>query len=245
MCSSLKAALDGWNPSDETNSIVRQTEDETEDETSQQLPGYDLYSKGMDLQSGMKDFLKGYPDREKMGGEIERNPEEGNKLILEAAKLGIKGAQYVTALNYLPGGFYHNDNNTCEEDAMKKVHEWIERAAMNGHAEAQVTYGSKLWIEGDGSHPVDVDKGLFWLRKALAHGITDGGDPDPTGNALSEKSFRSTLDVALRTARRLFLTKYAPMAPEYCETASDNEERLRICADCGVGSALSFLMREK
>ena len=69
MCSSLKAALEGWNPSDETNSIVRQTEDETEDETSQQQPGYDLYSKGMDLQIGMKDFLKGYPDREKMGGE--------------------------------------------------------------------------------------------------------------------------------------------------------------------------------
>ena len=236
----LKAAVIGWNPSKETNLIIQeiQTQDneETEDDETT-LPGYDLFSQGLDLQNGMKDFLNGYPDPEQMGGQIECNPEEGNELIREAAQLGLKGAQYVTALNYLPGGFYHNDDNY--DDSMKEVHGWIERAARNGHAEAQVTYGNKLWIEGlNGSHPVDKEKGLFWLRKALAHGITDGGDPDPLGNALSENSFKSTIDLATRTARRLFLTKGSWLAPEHCDDDPNNDERMHICADCGVGGAL-------
>ena len=205
-----------------------------EDETTTQLPGYDLFSKGLDLQNGMKDFLKGYPDPEKMGGPIERNPEEGNRLIMEAAKLGLKGAEYATALNYLPGGFYH----TNEEESMKEVHKWIELAALNGHAEAQVTYGQKLWIEGlDGSHPIDKEKGLFWLRKALAHGVTDG-NPDPMGNALSQKSFRCTLDSATNTARDLFLYKASPLI---ADEDSDYEELIHICADCGVGAALQHV----
>ena len=228
----------GWSPSKETNLILhelQQTRDDKikqeGDETTTQLPGYDLFSKGLDLQNGMKDFLKGYPDPEKMGGQIERNVEEGNELIMEAAKLGLKGAQYATALNYLPGGFYH----TNEEDSMKEVHKWIELAAKNGHAEAQVTYGQKLWIEGlNGSHPIDKEKGLFWLRKALAHGVTDGGNSDPIGNALSEKSFRSTLDSATRTARELFLFKASPFYAD----GSDHDELLHVCADCGVGAAL-------
>lgn len=248
MCPSLKAAGRATHAK-ETNLIVQETQQQTNkdnneteeegNETTQQPEGYDLYSQGLDLQNGMKDFLKGYPDPEKMGGEIEPNPEEGSRLIMEAAKLGVKGAQYMTALNYLPGGIYHEKY----EESMKEVQHWIERAAMNGHAEAQVTYGNKMWIEGhEGTHPIDPDKGLYWLRKALAHGVTDGGDPDPMGDALSEKSFKSTLDVALRTARQLFLTKYSPLAPEYDDGASDNEERLHICADCGVGGALHHVI---
>lgn len=178
MCSALKEGVIGWSPSKETNLILHEMqqtcdnkENQEEDETATLLPGYDLFSKGLDLQNGMKDFLKGYPDPEKMGGQIERNVEEGNELIMEAAKLGLKGAQYATALNYLSGGFYH----TNEEDSMKEVHKWIELAAKNGHAEAQVTYGQKLWIEGlNGSHPIDKEKGLFWLRKALAQVLLMG-----------------------------------------------------------------------
>jgi len=74
---------------------------------------------------------------------------------------------------------------------------------------------------------------LFWLRKAFSHGVTDGGHPDLMGNAFSEKSFLSTLDVALRTARQLFLTKYSSVVNDVT-----SEEQIRICADCGVGAAL-------
>ena len=251
MCPSLKAAGRATHAK-ETNLIVQETQqqqttkdsnEETEegDETAQS-EGYELYSKGLDLQNGMKDYLKGYPDPENMGGEIEPNPEEGSRLIMEAAQLGVKGAQYMTALNHLPGGIYHEKYDV----SMKEVQHWIERAAMNGHAEAQVTYGNKIWIEGhEGTHPIDLDKGLYWLRKALAHGVTDSGDPDPMGDALSEKSFKSTLDVALRTARQLFLTKYSPFAPEYDDGAESNEERLHICADCGVGGALHHVILMK
>lgn len=133
---------------------------------------------------------------------------------------------------------YNNDDD--DESSKKEVQDWIERAAKNDHAEAQVTYGNKFWMEGyNGHHPIDKDVGLFWLRKALAHGVTtdNGGHPDLMGNELSEKSFRSTLDVALRTARQLFLTKYSSVVND--DDDDDNwEEKIRICADCGVGAAL-------
>ena len=86
----------GWSPPKETNLILhelQQTRDDKieqeGDETTTQLPGYDLFSKGLDLQNGMKDFLKGYPDPEKMGGPIERNPEKrGIDLLWKQQNLG-------------------------------------------------------------------------------------------------------------------------------------------------------------
>lgn len=198
------------------------------DETKVQ--DYELFSKGLDLTIGIEGFLKGYPDREKMGERIELDKEEGNKLIMEAAKLGHPGAQYAIALNYRPGGFYYNE---CGEP-WEECRMWIEKAANNGHAEAQVTYGNTLWIRGDDDHhPIDKDKGLYWLRKALINGVSDSGQPDPLGNALSEKSFQSTLILATEIARQLFLYKYSSIVSDL-----DTEEEIRICADCGVGGAL-------
>lgn len=114
MCPTLKDAVDGWTISNQTNLIIeeRQTNDaaanavvaatktnDDENKTTQQQdeepPGHDLYSQGLSLQYGLKDFVKGYPHPEKMGDKIERNPTEGNKLILEAAqRYNHKGAQY-------------------------------------------------------------------------------------------------------------------------------------------------------
>jgi TPR repeat protein len=73
---------------------------------------------------------------------------------------GNKAAQYQTALNYLTdSAFFESCGN--EEDAEAKLLKWIKLAAKNNHAEAQMTYGNKYWLDQRNGHPRDPVKAIL------------------------------------------------------------------------------------
>jgi hypothetical protein len=199
-------------------------------------PGLALYKKGMDHVAGAVRFLEDYPNAEQ--DETKLDPEKGYRLIREAAEMGCKGAQYMLALAYLEGEYpsgYFCDQCSSEEAEKERI-KWIKMAAENGHAEACITYGNKMWGEGDSGHPKDLGEAMFWLRRGMVRGVGDGL-PDPYGDALSEKSFEVSQENLNHIAREAFLYKYASVLHDG-DPDKEREEKIWLLADCGIGAAL-------
>uniref|UniRef100_A0A7S4JMS1 Sel1 repeat family protein n=1 Tax=Odontella aurita TaxID=265563 RepID=A0A7S4JMS1_9STRA len=150
---------------------------------------------------------------------------------MEAAELGSKAAQYQTALNYLPGGAL---SDICDNDD-EAVLKWVKLAAENGHAEEQMTYGCKYWLEGNYGLSTNYEKAVIWMRRALARGVGDGGYPDPRGDFLSQKSFHSGLETTTMVARKLYL-QVGPFPEDM-----DSIEAARLAADCGIFGAIDAI----
>mmetsp|Transcript_3698 Transcript_3698/g.7758 ORF Transcript_3698/g.7758 Transcript_3698/m.7758 type:complete len:285 (-) Transcript_3698:261-1115(-) len=232
VCPAQTAFMDGFMPSATTQRTVEEAKKVAPPDA--EVPGAAEFDEGLCLIAGRVGVLEAYPNisaAEK--GPLD--PEQGHRLILEAAGIGHKGAQYQAALSYLPNGYLFKSVGTNEANSQSI--RWIRAAAESGHAEAQITYGNKLWREGMLRHPTDNYKALIWIRRALAKGVVVHRGPDVHGHALSEKSFEGGLRVANEAARKLFLYEASPILHD--GDLEDWEEKVWLCAESGVGAAMT------
>jgi hypothetical protein len=163
--------------------------------------------------------------------------EEAHAILHEAAEDGHRGAQYAIALAYIDGGYYakkDNHGNANEERMLL----WIKRAAANGHAEAQKTYGASYRYEGRNGRPVDLRQAAAWVRRALAHGVSENEGPDPRGNALGRRSFEGSVKDAVTMGRKLYLERYQ----SYTNDCNQEEvvECMKLAADCSTIPAIGL-----
>lgn len=192
----------------------------------------DLFAKAMDLLAGKVGVLDG-PLRQERLEKLPDGPsdaDEAHSLLRRAADLGHKGAQYNVALGYAEGGYFSNKERGGEADEANLL-KWIKLAAENGHAEAQTTYGCKYWYEGRDGHAVNILESATWVRRAIAHGVSETEGPDPRGDALSRRSFEAGVKDAIEMGRKLYLEKF----PSYLDSDGDEDvmESMRLAADCG------------
>lgn len=186
-----------------------------------------LTAKAFDLITGKVGFLnnEGPPEELPDGS---KDKEAGFELMQEAASAGNKAAQYMVAVKSL------NDGN--EDKCLK----FIELAAHNNHAEAQVTYAAKYWWEGRNGHKIDLVQAITWMRRALAHGAQP--DPDPRGNALSHNSFRTGLDDVTVWGRKLYLRAFEDTMFTEQEFETESKAFL-LSAECGCASAIDIVAK--
>ena len=97
-------------------------------------------------------------------------------------------------------------------------------------------------FEGMDGHPIDHVKAATWIRRAMAHGTSDDGHPDPTGAALSSNSFAGGEAMLFTLGRKLYLRAFEDMVGG---GLSDGEggwsERMQLAADCGNASAAGLV----
>lgn len=84
--------------------------------------------------------------------------------LLKAAEAGNREAQFRC------GELYQYEDKSGEFDEEKAMY-WYEKAAKQGHAEAQLSYG-RMYVNGRGTEE-DLEKALYWFEKAAAQGSAD------------------------------------------------------------------------
>ncbi|MEO6421959.1 MAG: tetratricopeptide repeat protein [Candidatus Nitrotoga sp.] len=94
---------------------------------------------------------------------VDQGPEENLAQLKKSAEEGDANSQYELAWMYDTGANY----KVLSKDT-RKAAEWYEKAAIQGHAEAQASLGM-LYVNGDGVSK-DYVKGVDWLQKASAQG---------------------------------------------------------------------------
>lgn len=197
-----------------------------------------MFEEAIDLQAGQVGFIKarnrlvaaaGKLDHLDIFPNLEKGPQDAGRakqLLLQAATAGHKGAMYNLAIL----------NHGRDKDEMLK---WCLRAAVNGHAEAQMTMGSHYWYRGNDGHAVNHTKALLWKRLALAHGAV--AFPDPCGDYLSAKSFASGLHDIEVEGRKLYLAKCPLLLNKEQEYEGQHEEidlEIKLAASCGCNGAI-------
>ena len=91
-------------------------------------------------------------------------------------------------------------------------------------------------------HETNLFTGLCWLRKGLAHGVSDDGQPDVAGNFLSQRSYQAVLGAVNCSARKLYLRTVESSFvgnDEHGETAKN--QAMILAANCGIAAALYSL----
>lgn len=102
-------------------------------------------------------------------------------------------------------------------------------------------------FEGMDGYPIDHVKAATWIRRAMAHGTSDDGHPDPTGAALSSNSFAGGKAMLSTLGRKLYLRAFEDMVGVGGESAqlSDGEGgwsvRMQLAADCGNARAAELV----
>ncbi|KAL9184955.1 hypothetical protein ACHAXT_002732 [Thalassiosira profunda] len=228
----LPDVLKEWTVSDATREAVELVSADASAGTSE---GEDLFARAFDLLYGVVGLLQGPVEQERFDSlpKGPRDEGEAHVLLRRAADLGHKGAQYQLALAYIDGGYFAKKDNRGAAIESELLH-WIKHAAENGHAEAQMTYGGKFWYEGRGGHEVDMRQAVAWVRRALAHGVSENEGPDITGNALSRRSFEGGVTDAVEMGRKLYLEHF----PSFMDGDAGSAECMRIAGDCGILPAI-------
>ena len=117
---------------------------------SENEQAFSLVQQGLDLVTGKLDSLLVCQNQNSTSPEMDEGPkdeEKGWEIIMKAAELGNKSAQYLVATKYL------------DSDESQTLH-WIRLAAENNHAEAQMSYGSKYFLEGRNNHEISKPQAL-------------------------------------------------------------------------------------
>ena len=110
-----------------------------------------------------------------IGSICENNGEED-----EAMEWYMKSAnQYFSMAEYTLGGIYYEGRNGVEVD-MEKAFSWFEKAANQGHIDAQFNV-ALMYINGEGVRQ-NQQKGVEWLRKAADNGNEEAQEILKTNN---------------------------------------------------------------
>jgi len=242
-CKTLHSQFEGntWEPAACTKDAVRDVAEKYREDPCN-VPGdqeaFQVASKGFNLLTGKIGFLDGLADGKRIealpSGPVDRK--RAMDLIEKAAEMGNPCAQYQASLFHLE-----------DDDGGEATLVWLKKAAHNSHAEAQMTYGAQYWIEGRvvnaaaRDHEKDKELAVIWMRRGLAHGVSEGGHPDPSGKLLSAKSFEKGLQSATTYGRKLYLRafEHAMMSND---DAMSNGDDMRLAADCGIAPAINIMV---
>ena len=85
--------------------------------------------------------------------------------IIEKAKTGDVNVQYIL------GSYYYSKSNEGEQSYSKAAAYWLERAAEQGHRDAQSMIGD-CYYEGNGVEQ-SYSKAAYWYKKAAEQGDSD------------------------------------------------------------------------